>query len=577
MPTPDDLPLSGVRVIDVSSVVMGPLATQILADLGADVIVVERHDGDANRHMGVGPHPELSGPALNLMRNKRSIVLDIRSNDGRKILLDLVRSADVFVTNLRPAARARAGLTYHELTAVRPDLVYCAAAGYPPHDPRADDAAYDDIIQSATGYVDVHRRAGMEARLAPTIVVDKVAGMAIANARAEYETALDTENRLARAFDGQKKLADQMSEAGIHYNILKREAETNKELYDGLLQRMKEAGVAAGLKSSNIRIVDRAETPKLPHAPNIPRTLALALLLGGMGGVGLAFFLDYLDNSLKTPEEIEERVGLPSLGLIPSLQSARGGYGRLRKGRRSEALAAQGVELAALTAGSSLIAEAYRGVRTALLLSTPGTPPKIIMVTSSKAGEGKMTTTCNIALSLAQTGKKVLVVDCDMRRPRIHKIFNTQGSSGLSEYLTGQVDLVDVVEESQVPGLFVVHAGTTPPNPGELLGSQRMQDALEGAADTFDFIFLDTPPLMSVTDPLIVAPLSDGVILVSKGGENPPEILRRARKNLEMVHARILGVVCNSVDLRATAYSHYYHQYYDYHSYVNDNPSAKAS
>jgi capsular exopolysaccharide synthesis family protein len=402
-------------------------------------------------------------------------------------------------------------------------------------------------------------------------------GLAIANARAEYETALDTENRLARAFDGQKALADQMSEAGIHYNILKREAETNKELYDGLLQRMKEAGVAAGLKSSNIRIVDRAEIPKLPHSPNIPRTLALALLLGGMGGVGLAFFLDYLDNSLKTPEDIEEQVGLPSLGLIPSLQSARGGYGRLRKGGRSEALAAQGVELAALTAGSSLIAEAYRGVRTALLLSTPGNPPKIIMVTSSKAGEGKTTTTCNIALSLAQTGKRVLVVDCDMRWPRIHKIFNTQGSSGLSEYLTGQVNLVDVVEESQVPGLFVVHAGTTPPNPGELLGSQRMQDALEGAADTFDFVFLDTPPLMSVTDPLIVAPLSDGVILVSKGGENPPEILRRARKNLEMVHARILGVVCNSVDLRATAYSHYYHQYYDYHSYVNDNPSTKAS
>lgn len=405
--------------------------------------------------------------------------------------------------------------------------------------------------------------------------------LAIENARGEYETALETEKLLTRDFDRQKKLADELGEASIHYNILKREVETNKELYDGLLQRMKEAGVAAGLKSSNIRIVDPAEIPDRPHSPNVPRTLLLGLLLGCMGGVGLAFFLDYLDNTIKTPEDIEERVGLPALGLVPSLESARGGggYRRLYGGRRKArgvALAGEGVETASLTASSSLIAEAYRGVRTAILLSTPENPPKIIMVTSSKAGEGKTTTTCNMALSLAQTGKRVLVVDCDMRRPRIHKIFNTSGGSGLSEYLTGQVDLVDVVEESQVPNLYVVHAGTTPPNPGELLGSRRMQEALEGAADIFDFILVDTPPLMSVTDPLIVAPMADGVILVTKGGENPPEILKRAKKSLELVHARILGVLCNSVDLSSTSYSYYYHQYYDYHSYIDNKDSKTA-
>lgn len=181
-PPAESLPLAGVRVVDVSSVVMGPLATQILADLGADVIVVERPEGDANRCMGVGPHPELSGPALNLMRNKRSIVLDIGRAEGHEVLLDIVRSADVFVTNIRPGARARACLTYEHLSTVRPGLVFCAASGYPPGDPRADDAAYDDIIQSACGFVDLHRRAGMSAVLAPTILVDKVAGMAIANA-----------------------------------------------------------------------------------------------------------------------------------------------------------------------------------------------------------------------------------------------------------------------------------------------------------------------------------------------------------------------------------------------------------
>ena len=293
-----------------------------------------------------------------------------------------------------------------------------------------------------------------------------------------------------------------------------------------------------------------------------------------MGGLGLAFFLNYLDNTVKTPEDVEDMIGLPSLGLIPSLQSSHGSYGYRysKSGRKhragAEALAKQGVELASLTASSSLIAEAYRGVRTALLLSTPENPPKIIMVTSSKAAEGKTTTVCNTALSLAQTGKNVLILDCDMRRPKIRKIFSGNGNAGLSEYLTGQVDFADVVQESTIPNLYIAHSGTIPPNPGELLGSLRMEEAIDAAAATFDFILIDTPPLMSVTDPLIIAPMTDGVILVTKGGGSPPEVLRKAKKSLELVHARILGVLCNNVDLHSTAYHYYYHQYYDYHSYV---------
>lgn len=175
-------PLDGYRVIDLSSVVMGPLATQMLADQGADVIVVEQSIGDANRHMGVGGHPELSGPAMNLMRNKRSIVLDIRRAEGHDVLVDLVATADAFITNLRPASRARSRVTYRELRAHRPDLVYCAAAGFRVDDSRANDAAYDDIVQAAAGFVDLHERIGLPAMLSPTIIVDKIAGMAIANA-----------------------------------------------------------------------------------------------------------------------------------------------------------------------------------------------------------------------------------------------------------------------------------------------------------------------------------------------------------------------------------------------------------
>ena len=175
-------PLEGFRVVDMSSVVMGPLATEILADLGAQVVAVERPGGDPNRAMGVGPHPELSGQALNLMRGKRSIVLDIGNPDGRKVLERLVAASDVFITNLRPASRRRARIRDEDLRALRPDLIYCAATGFATDDPRADDPAYDDIIQSASGMVDLHRRAGLGDTYSPTVLADKVCGMAIAHA-----------------------------------------------------------------------------------------------------------------------------------------------------------------------------------------------------------------------------------------------------------------------------------------------------------------------------------------------------------------------------------------------------------
>ncbi len=401
--------------------------------------------------------------------------------------------------------------------------------------------------------------------------------LAIQNAQSEYQTALERERLLSEAVDNQKTQVNQLNEASIHYNILKREVETNKQLYDGLLQRMKEAGVAAGLKSSNIQVVDAAMVPAFPFSPSLRKNLTLALMLSLMAGLGLAFLLSYLDNTIKTPEDVEELVGLPSLGFIPSLDSGqRGRYGRLllsskngEQDMQSQDLARHGVELASLVATSSLIAETFRGLRTALLLSTPEQPPKTIMVTSALPSEGKTTTVCNVALSFTQTGKRVLIIDCDMRQPRISKIFEQNGSMGLSEHLTGQVDFSDIIVESLIPNLFLVNAGTTPPNPGELLCSNRMQQALEQAAALYDIVLIDTPPILAVTDPLMVAPMTDGVILVTKGGKNPPEVLQKARKGLEMVHAKILGVVVNQVNLDSQDYSYYYHRYYNYDSYVS--------
>jgi capsular exopolysaccharide synthesis family protein len=399
--------------------------------------------------------------------------------------------------------------------------------------------------------------------------------LAIDNSRADYDTAVAREKVLLEAFEKQKALANEQNDSGIHYNILRREVDTSKQLYDGLLQRMKEAGVAVGLKSSNIRVVDEAQVPISPISRNLQENLAIALMVGLAGGLGFVFFLNYLDNTVKTPEDVEAMIGLPSLGLIPSLQSARGHYGYLHGSRKrrahTDALVKQGVELALLTASSSLIAESFRGVRTALLLSTPENPPKVILVTSARAMEGKTTTVCNTALSLTQAGKKVLILDCDLRRSKIKKIFRQNGS-GLSEYLTGQIEFNEIVQESTIPNLFIAHSGTTPPNPAELLGSVRMHDAIMAAAGMFDFIFIDTPPLMSLNDALVLAPDADGVILVTKGAKNQPEILRRARKALEMVHARILGVVCNNVNLNGTGYYYYYRQYLEYESYAAPDP-----
>jgi polysaccharide biosynthesis transport protein len=263
---------------------------------------------------------------------------------------------------------------------------------------------------------------------------------------------------------------------------------------------------------------------------------------------------------------------LPALGIVPSLQSMGGRYGylagSLKPGAQSKALVRQRPEMVSLTASSSIIAEAYRSLRTALLLSTPGSPPKTIMVTSPKAKEGKTTTVCNLALSLAQSGKSVVIVDCDLRRPRIRKIFSQNGHRGLSEYLTGQLSLDEIIETSEVPNLCIVNAGTVPPNPCELLGSERMSEAIEVLRETFDLVLIDTPPLMSVTDPLMLAPLVDGVVLVTHGGKSPPEILDKARRSLEMVRSRVLGVVINNVNIHSGDYTYYYRDFYDYESYV---------
>jgi polysaccharide biosynthesis transport protein len=394
---------------------------------------------------------------------------------------------------------------------------------------------------------------------------------AIKNADTEYRTALQREKLLAQALSAQKVEASTLNQNSIQYNILKRQVESDKQLYEGLLQRMKEAGVSAGLKSNNIHVVDPAQAPRSPYKPNKPLNLALALAIGLMLGLGLAFFIEHLDSSVKTPDDVDRFIKLPSLGVIPSVSSlppashhkmlpALAGSGSGGNGAGSD----KSVELISYYDVRSLISEAYRNLRTSILLSSSsGYRQKVLLVTSSLAGEGKTTTAINIAITLSQTGDKVVLLDCDMRNPRVHRILDLKNSAGMSTFLSGNSDLSSLIQQSQIPNLFVVPAGRIPPNPAELVGSPRMKQGLTLLEEHFDHIVIDSPPVLSVADARILGAIADGVVLVIKGGETPKPAVLRTKRLLQEVNAHLIGTLLNSVDVHSADY-YYYSKYYAY-------------
>jgi capsular exopolysaccharide synthesis family protein len=387
----------------------------------------------------------------------------------------------------------------------------------------------------------------------------------------DYHAAVNRKRLLDQAVLLQTQEFNDMAEKSIQYNILRREAETNKQLYDGLLQRMKEASLSAGLTASNVRVVDQADLPVEPASPQPLINLALGFLAGLGLGVGMAFFQEYLDNTLKTPEDVQRFLHLPALGVIPAsntngkakLPYGYGyGYGMQKplleagsadnggKGHHSELMAAQ---------GNSPLSEAYRSLRTSVLLSTSGRPPRIILVTSGHPGEGKTTTVVNLSTALTQLGSRVLTVDSDMRRPRVGTLLKLPSSpAGLSTLLTGQFSLDEVVMSTQVPNLFAIPCGPIPPNPAELLASDSMQRFIEEAAQKFDYVVLDSPPVLHVTDARILAPQAEVVVLVAHGGVTPHEAVKHARDHLRQANANLIGLVLNNVDFSSVGYDYYY-------------------
>jgi exopolysaccharide transport family protein len=396
---------------------------------------------------------------------------------------------------------------------------------------------------------------------------------AVDHLKGQYLAALQREDMLRASFEKQKQEANKLNESAIEYSILKRDLDSNRTLYEGLLEKLKEAGVTAGLRSNNFRIIDAARVPTSPSEPNIPRNLSFALVLGVISGVGLAFVLENMDNTVRTPEQAQAVSALPSLGMIP-LGSKSGNRGPSGK-RLALTASNEAVETVTQIRPQSQMAESYRALRTSLLLSNLGAPPKVIMVTSARPQEGKTTTSINTAIVLAQKGVRVLLIDADLRRPSVHKALGMGPRSGLSNVLTGSATLQQTITTSPIlPNLLVLPAGTPPPNPAELLASANMRDLVMELRESYDHIVIDTPPTLSVTDAVVLSPRADATILVIRSGQTTKQALRRARDILMQVNAHVAGVLLNAVDLTSPDYYYYYEYQGKYgHYYQEDPPS----
>jgi capsular exopolysaccharide synthesis family protein len=393
-------------------------------------------------------------------------------------------------------------------------------------------------------------------------------------ANSEYQRALHRERLLKAALDDQKREENDLNESAIDYNLLKRDVDSNRQLYESLLQKLKEAGVSASLHSNNVRIIDAALIPVAPSSPNIPRNVALGFIVSLIGGMTLALILDSIDNTVTTPEQAEALTGLPGLGFIPVLTplKRRNSAPSLQmSGKaitfRRKTLAATAAEdwspaLATHTKPFSEMAESYRSLRTAILLSGVGKPPKVLMITSSIPQEGKTTTALNTAIVLAQKGSRVLLIDADMRRPGISKSLGlVTREVGLGTVLAGGDKLENAIVPSAIlDNLWILPAEPLPPHPAELLASEQMRELLVKCRERFDHVIIDTPPILLVTDAVQLSPLCDAVALVIRAGKTSKGAVRQSSTLLARVGAHVRGVIMNAVDVQGN--DGYYYYYY---------------
>lgn len=404
----------------------------------------------------------------------------------------------------------------------------------------------------------------------------------LTNLETKFHQTQAREDALRKSFNQQKGETVTQNEAAINYRILQQEIDTNKGLLENLLSRSKENDVVLAGRPNNISIVDYAIVPDSPVGPARVRSVMLAFVLALALGVGLALFLEYLDDSVHSTDDVEKFLRLPALAVIPAMSA-----GVTRRRLLSSATSLQkrngnngndNPELLLNVNGRSALAESYRQLRTSVLLSTAGRAPKTLLITSSLPGEGKTTTAVNTAISLAQTGATVVIIDADMRRPRLRSIFNLSEHKGLSSILSSEMnsdEMLALISKDEAAGLYILTSGPIPPNPAELIGSEQMRRLISELGKTFTHIVIDSPPISSFTDGVLIASMVDGVLLVVHGGKSSRSVVRRSRQLLLDVGAKIFGVVLNNVNVRSHDYYYYYQRYY-HQSYYNKDAEVEG-
>ena len=416
----------------------------------------------------------------------------------------------------------------------------------------------------------------------------------VGSIESQYLAAVDNEKALRAKMDEQKTEVLALKDASVQYALLKRETDANRDLYDNVLARIKEIGVAASVQASNVSVIDAAVPPVRPSSPRRVRALLLALVAGLLASVGWVLGREFLDGSLKSPEDVERHLRLPNLGIVPDFEALpenSSPYGPsvaqigTSAGIRDAGRGEQQIQIATPNLGDgslvvsedsfSVATESYRTLRTAILFSQPESSPQTLMFTSAMESEGKTTSALNTAIVFAKLGARVLVVDADLRRATCHKRLQVGNQVGLAEVLTGQRDFDDVTRKMGAHNVHLLSAGRLPPNPTELLGSRAMAHLIEQAQQKFDYIIIDSPPVMAVNDAVVISPMVDGVVMVVKAHATPRQILKRAEARLLQARAKILGVLLNKVDTRSDQYSTYYGGNYYSSYYAAEEPLAQ--
>lgn len=416
-----------------------------------------------------------------------------------------------------------------------------------------------DAVKAAEGRIDETRRA----------ILREVKNIQGALDR-DLSSVRQQEGGLAGLFEQSKKEALELNLLEIEYNRLRRSKENNEKLYSLLLERTKESDLARMLNVNNVRVLDRPRIPRAPVRPNVPLNIGAGILLGILLGIGTAMARAMLDRTIKTPGDVEQVLGVSFLGLIPELEITKDTLPAAKQRRRNRGGATPGRELVVHEMPTSGIAEASRSIRTNILFTAPDKPYKVMLVTSAAMGEGKTTVACCIAIAMAQTGKRVVLVDCDLRRPRMHRIFQKQSDRGLTTALLEEGQ-DDHTEETEVPNLSVYVAGPHPPNPAELLQSERFKTVLKRLTTKFDYVILDSPPVLAVTDAAVLSTLVDGVVMVTRAFQTRKELAQHAVRRLTDVGAHVAGIVLNAVNLTKDEYKYSY-QYYRRGGYYADEP-----